>query len=173
MTMAVHNYRPRQFHRTSNRENPSRGYRHIGSESLAAARPPKPWRQYPSRGVQPKVCRKNYHVYSTHDNAGIVDIAISSIDQSRNYVDFYQTNVSIRMLLVRNDVQFHNVYPCIVPRQIVTFVWPSRSIYDSWGPFYQHGLTLIPAWISNYVHYRLYDEITYRFLNFNGCTVEV
>ena len=35
------------------------------------------------------------------------------------------------------------------------------------------GLTLIPAWISNYIHYNTWDEITYPFLNFNGCTVEV
>ena len=39
MTMTVHYYRPRQFHRTSNRENPSSGYRDMGSASLAAARP--------------------------------------------------------------------------------------------------------------------------------------
>ena len=30
-----------------------------------------------------------------------------------------------------------------------------------------------PAWISNHIHYKLCDEITYPFLNFNGCTVEV
>ena len=35
MTMTVHNYRPRQFHRTSNGENPSSGYRDMGSASLA------------------------------------------------------------------------------------------------------------------------------------------
>ena len=40
MTMTVHTYRPSQFHRTSNRENPSSGYRDMGSASLAAARPP-------------------------------------------------------------------------------------------------------------------------------------
>ena len=34
-------------------------------------------------------------------------------------------------------------------------------------------LTLIPAWISNYIHYKVWDEITYPFLNFNGATVEV
>ena len=39
MTTTVHNYRPRQFHRTSNGENPSGGYRDMGSASLAAARP--------------------------------------------------------------------------------------------------------------------------------------
>ena len=41
------------------------------------------------------------------------------------------------------------------------------------GPFYLHGLTLIPAWISNYTHYNVWDEITYPFLNFNDATVEV
>ena len=39
MSMTVHNYRPRQFHRTSNGENPSSSYRDMGSASLAAARP--------------------------------------------------------------------------------------------------------------------------------------
>ena len=34
---------------------------------------------------------------------------------------------------------------------------------DTFGPFYQHGLTLIPA----------SHEIIYPFLNFNGSTVEV
>ena len=36
-----------------------------------------------------------------------------------------------------------------------------------------HGLTLISAWISNYTHYKMWDEITYPFLNVNGATVEV
>ena len=30
-----------------------------------------------------------------------------------------------------------------------------------------------PAWISNHIHYKVWDEITYPFLNFNGATVEV
>ena len=33
--MTVHNYRAKQFHRTSNGENPSSGYRDMGSASLA------------------------------------------------------------------------------------------------------------------------------------------
>ena len=39
MTMTMHNYRPKQFHRTSNGENPSSSYRDMGSASLAAAHP--------------------------------------------------------------------------------------------------------------------------------------
>ena len=46
--------------------------------------------------------------------------------------------------------------------------WPDTS-----GTFYQHGLTVISAWISNHIHYNVWDEITYPFPNFNGCTVEV
>ena len=51
-----------------------------------------------------------------------------------------------------------------------------RSLPSGLNPscqFYLHGLSLIPAWISNYIHYKVWDEITYPFLNFNGCTVEV
>ena len=55
-----------------------------------------------------------------------------------------------------------------VPADVLTLVPIKTS-----GPFYEHGLTLIPAWISNYIHYNVWDEITYPFLNFNGVTVEV
>ena len=43
---------------------------------------------------------------------------------------------------------------------------------DSWGRFYQHGLFLIPVWISNHMPSKVWDEITYRFPNFYGATVE-
>ena len=41
------------------------------------------------------------------------------------------------------------------------------------GPFYEHGLSVIPACISNHIPSILWDEITYSFPNLNGCTVEV
>ena len=47
------------------------------------------------------------------------------------------------------------------------------SHVDTRGPFYLHGLTLIPAWISYYIQYNVWDEITYSLLNYNGTTVEV
>ena len=40
-------------------------------------------------------------------------------------------------------------------------------------PFYLHNLALIPVCISNYINYKVWDEITYPFPNFNGYTVEV
>ena len=43
----------------------------------------------------------------------------------------------------------------------------------SWGPFYLYWLTLIPAWISNYMPSKMWNEITYPFPNFNHCIIEV
>ena len=45
---------------------------------------------------------------------------------------------------------------------------------DTWGLFYWHRLTLIPALISTYIHHRdrVWNEITYPFPNFNGCNLK-
>ena len=40
-------------------------------------------------------------------------------------------------------------------------------------PFTNMVVTLIPAWIRNYIHHIVWDEITYPFPTFKGCTVEV
>ena len=45
------------------------------------------------------------------------------------------------------------------------YVW--EPLLLTWGNF------IIPAWISNHIHCKLCDRITYPFPNFNGCTVEV
>ena len=42
-----------------------------------------------------------------------------------------------------------------------------------WGPFYWHGLTLIPACISNHMLRKVWDKITHPSPNINGYTVEV
>ena len=44
---------------------------------------------------------------------------------------------------------------------------------DANDTFYQRGLTLTLAWISNYIHYEIWDEITYPFPNFNGVTTKI
>ena len=41
------------------------------------------------------------------------------------------------------------------------------------SPFYYYGLILNPAWISNHMHRKVWDEITDPFPNFNDCAVEV
>ena len=45
--------------------------------------------------------------------------------------------------------------------------------HDHWPLLLTWFNFIIPAWISNYTHYNVWDEITYPFLNFNGATVEV
>ena len=61
------------------------------------------------------------------------------------------------------------------PTDIVGLLVPAKSSNSvvTWGHFYWHGLTLISAWISNHLSGKVWDDITYPFLNFNGCTVEV
>ena len=41
-----------------------------------------------------------------------------------------------------------------------------------WSPFYQHGLIVIPAWVSNYTHYKVCDEITNLIPSSNCCIIE-
>ena len=41
------------------------------------------------------------------------------------------------------------------------------------SPFNQHWFILSPAWISNHMSSKVWDEITYHFPNFNASTVEV
>ena len=47
------------------------------------------------------------------------------------------------------------------------------KVQDSRGPFYKHVLILIAAWIGNYTHYKVWDEITYPFPDINDATAEV
>ena len=41
-----------------------------------------------------------------------------------------------------------------------------------WGLFYLHALTVIPAWVSNHIQCKMWDEITYPLPCVNGTTVE-
>ena len=44
--------------------------------------------------------------------------------------------------------------------------------YHLW-PLLLTWINFDPEWISNYIHYNVWDEITYPFLNFNGQTIDV
>ena len=50
-------------------------------------------------------------------------------------------------------------------------------ILDAWDLFisgvYYHGVTLIPAWISNHIHYKVWDKFTYPLANFKGTIADV
>ena len=41
------------------------------------------------------------------------------------------------------------------------------------GLFCKHDLSLTPAWIRNYTHYKVWDKTTCAFRNFNSATLEV
>ena len=44
-------------------------------------------------------------------------------------------------------------------------------LFDTREPVYLHGLTSIPLWITNYIHYKMCSENTYPFSNLNDETV--
>ena len=47
---------------------------------------------------------------------------------------------------------------------------PSALVASTaWGPIYLRGLTVIPAWISNHMPSKVWDEIGHPFQNLNGC----
>ena len=59
------------------------------------------------------------------------------------------------------------------PNSVITLPADAPAHVVASGHFYQQRLTLIPAWISNYTHCNMCDEIIHPFLNLNGATVEV
>ena len=44
-------------------------------------------------------------------------------------------------------------------------------LINLWGSFYQHGLTLISAWIRNHMPSKVWDEIIYALPNFSTCVI--
>ena len=59
---------------------------------------------------------------------------------------------------------------------ILNITVTARQAIHLWvkmGHLWLTWLTLVSAWISNYIHYKVGDENTYPFLNFNGATVEI
>ena len=58
------------------------------------------------------------------------------------------------------------------PTESVLLILQDKGSLFTKISLYQHGLLLMPGWISNYNHYNLWDEIIYPFPNFNGATVE-
>ena len=79
-----------------------------------------------------------------------------------------KSNIDVLMLFpCNNDLKWlHLGVTC-------DFYFTLRCLCNALWPLLLHGSTLIPAWISNYMPCNVWDEITYPFLNFNGCTVEV
>ena len=58
-------------------------------------------------------------------------------------------------------------------KQIFLFSMILNSLcgFSAQGPFYYHRLTFSPAWISNHMPRKVWDEITNPFLNFNSLSL--
>ena len=79
-------------------------------------------------------------------------------------VPFPDTNV-----VCRPDVGPTLAQPSLLSGLSFTFGYAyGGHAYDTHDTF---SLTLIAAWISYYIHYKVWDEIIFPFLNFNGATV--
>ena len=100
--------------------------------------------------------------------------------------DIYVSNFSLIFFMYFhvNSIKAALVQPLVMGaiRHYPAQIWSSSvTQYDTigaqwvnfWGPFYKHGLTLIPAWTSNDMPSIEWGQITLPFPNFNGYTVEV
>ena len=66
------------------------------------------------------------------------------------------------------EVWVHSFYDDIFKMVDMSVTRYESSNEPNWGLFNKHGSTLIPAWIINYIHHKMWDVITDPFLNFNG-----
>ena len=64
------------------------------------------------------------------------------------------------------------LFPVLYMEKRDRLSFPVYLLIQIWGPFYLHELNLIPTWISNHMHSKIWDGITYPFPNFTGSTVE-
>ena len=76
-----------------------------------------------------------------------------------------------QLLQIGDEITAHRCLTLNMPR----YFSRSRQSWLNdviWRPFYLHGLTSIPTWISNYTHYKVWEEITYPFQKSSSCAVE-
>ena len=84
-----------------------------------------------------------------------------------------QININGSITLVRRTASAHGIITKDNTNTVLMLQCSPMSKFIFWVPHYWHGLTLILAWISNRIHYKGWNEITYPFPNFNGATVDV
>ena len=120
------------------------------------------WQRYPSSSLR----QSSYDTLIEKDMSGTGFVLYNNADDTWSFAT--ATKMSMCLYWALNPmIQWND---CWRPVICVTR-----------GPFYKHGWTLIPAWISNHIHDDAWNEITYpfpkfknaTFQNFNGCTVEV
>ena len=62
---------------------------------------------------------------------------------------------------------------CLRQQAITSLSIKITEQVKSCRPWGRLSTTNVPAWVSNYIPRKVFDEITYPFPNFNGCTLEV
>ena len=62
---------------------------------------------------------------------------------------------------------------CYLNPNLINTEWILQLLVLSKKAHLSPGAPVTPAWISNHMSNEVWDEITYPFPNFNGCTVEV
>ena len=80
-----------------------------------------------------------------------------------------------KILQLRIDSLFRGTVAGDFPHKgpVILNAFPCHNNILTRGPFYYHGLTVIPAWINNYVHSKVWDEITYPFPSTMPSVVEL
>ena len=84
-------------------------------------------------------------------------------------------SIWVEQVLAFHEEGFQQTSPFQYP-EMTEHAYICKSAYEelqTWVPFYKHLLTIIPAWISNHMPSKVWDEIIYPFPNFNGATIEV
>ena len=67
-------------------------------------------------------------------------------------------NLQTAIIQTRGDLVHSRIYMYASP-DLSVFISTDVTA-DFSGPFYSHGLTLISAWISIHIDYKVWDEIT-------------
>ena len=100
-------------------------------------------------------------------------------------LEFGRTSWYLHNGPLHNPLHHLTRFELTIPGEVCRFYWFHNIkgvcdlcllilwLYNISGPFYYHGITLIPSWISNYIHHKVWDEITYPFPNFKCATIEV
>ena len=78
--------------------------------------------------------------------------------------------VKLSLCYVQRYVPLHLIILCLSP-VAGEFVWHGRHLSVSMG--IRVDPCTIPGWKINYIHYIVWDEITYLFPNFIGSTIDV
>ena len=108
--------------------------------------------------------RWDVHILNTTPISVMEDFGHSCTQFESNVLKNCSTCVWCTWVWYENTIQNTILY---IQRNLTGGTFFSRLTVILSGPFYQHGFTLITALISNYIHYKACDEVTYPFLRWN------